>query len=133
MIALLALWYDVLRFGRPLMFVVIIAISGLIRLVRRGKGSRRSPVPPNPFQQQQYPQQPYPPQGYGQQPYPQQPYPQPGMPQFTSPPPLPTAPFAHPISDPFAPNPLAGHGDRPRSTPLPPLFGSDAPPPPPGG
>jgi hypothetical protein len=138
-IALLAYWYNFLYYGRGLTLIVIVAISSIVRIVRRG---RSRPAPPQQFQQQYpqqgYPQQPYPQQQYPQQPYPQQPYPQqqpgyaqPQQPGYAQPqqPGFPQQPLQ---PQPFAmPNPLDVPGERPRSTPLPGLFGSDPPPPPP--
>ncbi|MCU1365856.1 MAG: hypothetical protein JWN39_1495 [Ilumatobacteraceae bacterium] len=121
-IALLAFWYDYLVYGRGVTFVVIIAISAAIRLARRGSRTKGTVLPPQPYQQypqQQYPQQPYP----QQQQYPQQPYPQPQQQAY---PPAPVSPFAAPRTDPQAP----GQGERPRSTPLPPILGGDPPAPP---
>ncbi|MCU1398341.1 MAG: hypothetical protein JWN62_1450 [Acidimicrobiales bacterium] len=117
-IASLASSYDYLFYGRGVTFLVIILISAVIRLARRSSRAKGTVLPPQPYQQypqQQYPQQPGFPQQPGypqQQQYPQQQYP-----------PAPVSPFAAPRTDPQAP----GQGERPRSTPLPPILGGDPP------
>ncbi|MCU1393615.1 MAG: hypothetical protein JWM34_2043 [Ilumatobacteraceae bacterium] len=135
---MIAFWYDYLVYGRGLTFIVIIAVSGVARALRRNRSSGRRST--SQFTQQGYPGPQYqqPPQGYPQQQYPQpqqqypqQPYPQQQYPQqpYVAPPPPPTSPFVDPATNPFAPG-YAAPGERPRSTPLPPLLGSDPPPPP---
>lgn len=118
MTAVLAIWYNYLRYGRGGLFVVVIIISAVVRLAKRGRSTNRPSVPqqfqPKQFQPQQFPpgdQQP----GYAQ-PYQQQPgYPPPPP---MSAPPAPLSPFAAPHHNPLAPNPLTAPTDRPRSTPL---------------
>ena len=106
---LLAYWYDFLYYGRGLTLVVIVAISSIVRIVKRGRTSSSTQQQ---FQQQYPQQQPGYPQPYPPQPYPPQQYP--------------------PQQQPFgAPSPLDAPFERPRSTPLPGIFGSDPPPPPP--
>ena len=102
---MLAYWYDFLYFGRGLTIIMILAVTSIVRIVKRGRASST----PQQFQQG-FPQQPPPPLGA------------PGAP---------VSPFAGPVSQPLAPNPLDPPAERPRSTPLPGIFGSDPPPPPP--
>jgi len=125
--ALLAFSYDWLRYGRGFGFVIIIAISAIVRLAKRSRSGSSTSVtsqyqpPPQQFppgSQQPYQQQ-FPPgsqqPGYAR-PYQQQPGYPPPPPMGT--PPAPVSPFAAPQSNPLAPNPNAAPTDRPRSTPI---------------
>ena len=137
---MLAFWYDYLVYGRGVTFLVIIAVSALVRLARRNNRTKGTVLPPQRYQQypqqQGYPQQQYPPQqaypqqqfppqqAYPQQQFPpQQAYPAQQYPQQQAYPPAPVSPFAAPRTDPQAPR----QGERPRSTPLPDFLGGDPP------
>ena len=97
----LAFSYDWLRYGRGFGFVIIIAISAIVRLVKRGRSGTSTSV----TSQYQPPPQQFP-SGY--------PPPPPPM----GAPPSPVSPFAAPQNNPLATNPNAAPTDRPRSTPI---------------